>query len=89
MRLGVATEVIDEVLDGMDEEANAYRAGQKMARRLGEKKCSPEDFRRLMRAHLERRGFAYSLLADTVSRLWQELAADSLDSEENSHGDEE
>ncbi len=89
MRLGVATEVIDEALDGMDEEDNAYHAGQKTARRLWERNCSPEDFRRLMRAHLERRGFAYSLLADTVSRLWQELAADPLDSEENPEGDEE
>ncbi len=88
-RLGVATEVIDEVLHGMDEEDNAYRAGQKMARRLWEKKCSPEDFRRLLRAHLERRGFAYSLFGDTVSRLWEELAADPLDSEEHPEGDEE
>ncbi len=89
MRLGVATEVIDEALFGMDEEDNAYRAGEKMARRLGEKKCSPEEFRRLLRGHLERRGFAYSLLADTVSRLWKELAADPLDSDENPATDEE
>ena len=88
-RLGVATEVIDEVLHGMDEEDNAYRAGQKMARRLWEKKCSPEDFRRLLRAHLERRGFAYSSLGGTVSRLWQELSADPLDSEEDPEADEE
>ena len=88
-RFGVSTEVIDEALSGMDEEDNAYRAGQKMARRLWEKKCSPEDFRRLMRAHLERRGFAYSLLGGTVSRLWQELSADPLDGEEDPEGDEE
>lgn len=89
MRHGVATEVIDQALCGMDEEDNAYRAGQKMARRLLETKRSSEDFRRLMRAHLQRRGFAYSLLADTVSRLWRELAADPLDSEENPEGDKE
>ncbi len=88
-RLGVSTEVVDEALYGMDEEDNAYRAGQKMARRLGEKQCSPEDFRRLMRAHLERRGFAYSLFGDTVSRLWRELAPDSLDRQENPEADKE
>ena len=89
IRLGVTIEVIEEALDGMDEEDNAYRAGQRMARRLAEKHCSPEDFTRLMRAHLARRGFPYSLLGVTVSRLWQELAADSLDSEENPEDDEQ
>ena len=89
MRLGVTTEVIDEALDGMDEEDNAYRAGQRMARRLWEKHCSAEEFRRRMREHLQRRGFDYSLLGGTVSRLWQELAADPLDSEENPESDKE
>ena len=60
-----------------------------MARRLGEKQCSPEDFRRLLRAHLGRRGFAYSLFGDTISRLWQELAPDSLDRQENPEADKE
>jgi len=89
MRLGVTAEVIEEALDGMDEEDNAYRAGQKMAQRLWGRHCSEEEFRRLMRAHLQRRGFDYSLLGGTVSRLWQELPADPLDSEENPEGDKE
>ena len=89
IRLGVATEVIDLALSGMDEQDNAYRAGQKMARRLWENNSTEEEFRRRMREHLARRGFAYSLLGGTVSRLWQELAADALDSEYNAEGDEE
>ena len=88
-RLGVATEVIDRALSDMDEEDNAYRAGAKVARRLWEQQCSEAEFRRRLRDHLARRGFAYSLIGGAVARLWQELAADPLDSEEHPQSDEE
>jgi len=83
-RLGVAREVIDQALVGMEEEKNAYRAGLKLAVRLLSKDCTQEDLSRKLYPYLQRRGFAYSLARDTVNRLWLELAPQPLDGEINS-----
>lgn len=83
-RLGVAREVIDQALVGMEEEENAYRAGLKLAVRLLSKDCTQGDLSRKLYPYLQRRGFAYSLARDTVNRLWLELAPQPLDGEINS-----
>ncbi|MFB3097304.1 MAG: regulatory protein RecX [Dehalococcoidia bacterium] len=83
-RFGVAREVIDRALVGMEEEENAYRAGLKVAVRLMSKDCTQEDLSRKLHPYLQRRGFAYSLARDTVNRLWLELAPQPLDGEINS-----
>lgn len=83
-RFGVAGDVIDQALEGMEEEENAYRAGLKLAIKLIAKDCSKEALGRKLYPYLERRGFAYSLARNTVNRLWLELAPQPLDGEINS-----
>ena len=85
-RFGVAREVIDQALVGMEEEENAYRAGLKLAVKLMSGECTQEALSRKLYPYLERRGFGYSLARETVSRLWLELAPQPLDGEINSGG---
>ena len=85
-RFGVAREVIDQALLGMEEEENAYRAGLKLAVRLMSKDCTQEALGRKLYPYLQRRGFAYSVVRDTVNRLWLDLAPHALDGEINSGG---
>ncbi len=72
-QLGVDQTTIEEALEGIDEAANAGNAGRKLAVRLVDQDCSFEDFRRKVAAHLQRRGFAYGLISETVNSLWREL----------------
>jgi len=81
---GVAREVIDHALLGMEEEENAYRAGLKLAVKLMSRDCTQEALGRKLYPYLQRRGFTYSLARDTVNRLWLELAPQPLDGEINS-----
>ena len=70
-RKGIAVEVIDEVLEGIDEDGAAYRAAQKKARSL-----SQEDydvFRRKLGAFLRRRGFIHEVANHAVERLWRDV----------------
>ncbi|MFC1901135.1 regulatory protein RecX [Chloroflexota bacterium] len=69
-RKGVAAEIIDHVVDSIDDEDNAYRAGIKKARSLS--RSDYQQFRRRLGDHLKRRGFSYGVINHTVSRLWQE-----------------
>ena len=85
-RFGVAREVIDQALSGMEEEENAYRAGFKLSVKLMSVDCTQEALVRKLYPYLQRRGFAYSLARDTVNRLWLDLAPQPLDSEINSGG---
>ena len=82
-RFGVAREVIDQALVGMEEEENAYRAGLKLAVKLMSNDCTEEALGRKLYPYLQRRGFAYSLARETVKRLWLELAPHPLDGEIN------
>ena len=75
-QLGVDQTIIEEALEGIDEAANAGNAGRKLAIRLVDQDCSFEDFRRKVAAHLQRRGFAYGLISETVNSLWRELKED-------------
>jgi len=67
---GVASEVIDEVLEGVKEEESAYRAAQRRARSLEK---DYETFRRKLGAFLGRRGFSYGVINSTIERLWREM----------------
>lgn len=86
-RLGVPTEVADQALEGFDDTGNAYRAGQRLARRLAGAQESETGFRRRIGEHLRRRGFGYALAAQTAAHLWAELA-DPLHCNEDADGDE-
>jgi regulatory protein len=70
---GVEGETIEQVLQGLDDEASAYQAASKRARSL-----TPKDyqgFRRRLGAYLRRRGFSFGVIDHTLDRLWQELFA--------------
>jgi len=69
-RKGIDPDVVAEALDGVDEEAAAYRAAQKKAARLAT--VDHDDFRTRLSAVLRRRGFSYEVTEHTVNRLWQE-----------------
>ena len=67
---GIDPDVVAKALDGVDEEAAAYRAAQKKAARLAT--VGHDEFRTKLSAVLRRRGFSYEVTEHTVNRLWQE-----------------
>lgn len=67
---GVGHEIIDEVLQSVDEEALAYQAAQKNARKY--RKYEWPDFRKKLLGFLARRGFNYSIAAPAVEKVWAE-----------------
>jgi regulatory protein len=84
-RKGLNDETIQSVLDEqVDEEALAFEAARKYARRLAGLEW-PE-FRRKLGGFLARRGFSYTTLAPVVSEVWKETqtadAGSILDNEE-------
>jgi regulatory protein len=67
---GVASSVVNQVLADVDEEAGAYRAAQKRARRLGHADFA--DFQSRLTSFLRRRGFTYEVANHAIRRLWDE-----------------
>ena len=78
---GLSDETSQSALEGLDEEALAYEAGLKKARRLQSEEWS--EFRKKLSEHLARRGFPYSVIASVVSRIWKETHTEQLENEEN------
>jgi regulatory protein len=79
---GLSDETSQSALEGLDEEALAYEAGLKKARRLQSEEWS--EFRKKLSEHLARRGFPYSVIASVVSRIWKETHTEQQhDQEEN------
>jgi len=68
---GIDDATIESALEGLDEEALAYEAGLKKARKLRVQEWS--EFRKKTSDFLARRGFSYSVIAPIVSRLWNEI----------------
>jgi regulatory protein len=78
---GLSDEASQSALAGLDEEALAYEAGLKKARRLQSEEWS--EFRKKLSEHLARRGFPYSVIASVVSRIWKETHTEQqIDHEE-------
>ena len=71
---GIDDYTIESALEGIDDEALAYEAGQKKARKL--KVQDWTEFRKKMSEFLARRGFSYSVIAPIVKRLWNEAHAE-------------
>ena len=67
---GVGREVAEEAVAGLDDEANAYRAGQGRMRSLGG--LDYVTFRRRLGGYLARRGFGTAIVRGAVERLWRE-----------------
>ncbi|KAF0107524.1 MAG: regulatory protein [Anaerolineaceae bacterium] len=84
-RKGLEEDVIGSVLDrDVDEEALAYAAARKQARRYAGLEWP--DFRQKLGGFLARRGFSYTILAPVVSEVWKEFqtadAGSTFDKEE-------
>jgi len=69
-RKGVASDIIDQVVETIDDDDSAYRAAQGKARSLP--LSDYQSFRRRLGEYLKRRGFGYRAIYHTVERLWQE-----------------
>lgn len=83
-RKGLSEENAQAALAGLDENALAYEAGLKQARRLAGLEWN--DFRKKLGEFLARRGFGYGVIAPTVARIWNEAHAGQpqiIDDEEN------
>ncbi len=70
LRKGLAKDIIEDVLAGLDEGDSAYRAALSKARHLSP--ADYEDFRKRLGAYLARRGFNYDIVRATVARVWEE-----------------
>jgi len=68
---GVANAIIDQAIEGIDESEGAYRVARARARRLSQ--LDYQTFRRRLSGFLQRRGFDYGTVKETVTRVWQEL----------------
>lgn len=79
---GLSDEAAQSALAGLDEEALAYEAGLKKARRL--EVLEWNEFRKKLSEFLARRGFPYSVIAPVVSRIWNETHTEkhTIDNEE-------
>ena len=70
-RKGLSDETVQSVLaEQVDEQALAFEAARKYARRLAGLEWP--DFRQKLGGFLARRGFAYTTLAPVVSEVWKE-----------------
>ncbi len=67
---GVASDIIDRVVDVADDDDSAFRAAQDKARRLY--LSDYRNFRNRLGEYLKRRGFDYGVINRVVERLWQE-----------------
>ncbi|MBI4199770.1 MAG: regulatory protein RecX [Chloroflexi bacterium] len=67
---GVAQEVAESVVAGLDDEGSAYRAGRQRVPVLQD--ADEARFRRRLAGYLRRRGFGLGLTLRTVERLWRE-----------------
>ncbi len=75
---GVADSIIDDTLEGLDEESGAYRAGERRAQLWLKRGNMPyAEFRRKMWDYLRRRGFGSGVTSDTVNRLWVAIERDT------------
>ena len=79
---GLDEETVKQAVSEVDEEALAYETALKRAPRLASLEWS--EFRRKLSEHLARRGFPYSVVTSTVTRIWNETRA-----EETKYEDEE
>jgi len=75
---GVAPEVIEDAVSGIEAGSMAYQAAQpQAARQAALAQSDPQAFRRRLTAYLLRRGFDYPDARDAIDRLVRELGVES------------
>ena len=66
----VASEIIEQVTNDIDDDQIAYRLGSSRLPSLAH--LDYPNFRRHLSSYLAYRGFGYEVIRDTVARLWRE-----------------
>jgi len=79
-RRGVDAQVIEQSLEEIDDDAMAYQAAQRQARKY--KDLEWNDFRQKMYRYLAQRGFNYGASAQAITRIWQEMHGEETIPEE-------
>jgi regulatory protein len=74
---GLEPTVIDEVLNDFDNQSSAYRAAEAKARRF--RNLTMTDFRNKMSSYLQRRGFDYGTIRETLAQLEDDLVEQDAD----------
>ena len=69
-RKGITSDIIDQAVDTIDDDNNAYRAASDKARSLPQ--SDYQSFRRRLGEYLKKRGFGYRVINQAVERVWQE-----------------
>jgi regulatory protein len=72
---GLADSAIKKALEGINEEALAYQAAIKQARRY--ETLPIRDFNNKLGSYLARRGFSYEIIKDIVAKVWDEKQEES------------
>lgn len=67
---GISTDIIAKTIEDMDDDAEAYWAGNKKAHSLN--KVDYLEFRKKLSGFLRRRGFGYETIQSAISQLWEE-----------------
>jgi regulatory protein len=75
-RKGVASDIIEQVVNTIDDKDNAYRAAINKARSLP--LSDYLSFRRHLGGYLKRRGFGYEVINHTIGRMWQEQEGEAI-----------
>ena len=78
---GVASGIIDGLLEALDETENAYRAA--IQRLSTWERLDSEAAQRKLSAYLQRRGFGYDVIQEVWKRIQAERVASELDVEES------
>ncbi|HNB52592.1 MAG TPA: RecX family transcriptional regulator [Anaerolineales bacterium] len=67
---GIDETIIEETLEHIDDETQAYEAGRKKARQL--RNADEKTFKQKLLSFLARRGFSYEVASPVVKKLWEE-----------------
>jgi len=71
---GIENQIIEKVLENIDEDALAYKAASKYARRF--RTLDRKNFQKKMLGYLQRRGFNYTTSVQAVEKVWQDINLD-------------
>jgi len=77
---GLESAAIAEAVEEVSEEESAYRAGLARAARYAH--LDRQTFRARLGGFLQRRGFSYEVVNETVNRLWRETNSERLDEDD-------
>lgn len=80
LKKGVAMSAIDTVVSDVDETAGALKAAQKQQHRW--KNLSEDEFRKKAGGFLQRRGFKYEIVRETLETIWDALQAEREDTDD-------